>query len=283
MARSARAPSRRLAAAAPLVAAALLAIPAAVLAAETMHLSDGPWKLTNANGTLSYADVQVPAYPHQILQSKGVIGDPLYRYNELETRWISDDTWSYARDFVVSEAQATAPAADLLFKGLDTFAEVELNGAPILRADNFHRTWRVPVAGLLKQGKNTLKITLEPALATTLRLKKDMPYTVPTLAQPGALDVFNYVRKGAYAFGWGEFLVFSLNRRAPLFFRPKKKTSRAHSPQKIPLAPPTKKPTKQRTQTGAPPSPSTASTARSTCSRTTSRSSWERTSSRSSS
>jgi beta-mannosidase len=188
-------------------AAALLAVaavPTGAHAAETTHLSDGPWKLSNANGSLTYTDIQLPVYPHQVLQSKGVIGDPLYRYNELETRWVSDDTWTYSRDFVATPQQAASPAADLLFKGLDTFAAVSLNGDVILRADNFHRTWRVPVAGLLKEGKNTLTITLEPALETTLKLKKDLPYTVATLAQPGALDVFNYVRKGAYSFGWGE-------------------------------------------------------------------------------
>jgi len=190
------------------IAAALVAL----AAADTMHLSaesggGGVWTLKNGNGTVSFSELELPVYPHQVLQSKGVIGDPLYRYNELETRWVSDETWTYAREFSASASQAASPAADLVFKGLDTFASVSLNGAVILRADNFHRTWRVPVQGLLKVGKNTLSVTVDPALTTTLRLKKDLPYTVSTLAQPGALDVFNYVRKGAYSFGWGESFV----------------------------------------------------------------------------
>jgi beta-mannosidase len=183
----------------------LLALARTASAATPLHLSDGPWTLTNKNGSLSYNDVQLPVYPHQVLQHKGVIGDPLYRYNELETRWVSDDTWSFSREFVLTAEQAAIPNADLLLKGIDTFATVTLNGEVVLNADNFHRTWRVPVQGLLKAGKNDLTITVEPALETTLRLKKNLPYTVTTLQQPGSLDVFNYVRKGAYSFGWGEF------------------------------------------------------------------------------
>jgi hypothetical protein len=193
---------------AAIVAVASLAAAAdAASAAPTFTpLSGGGWALTNGNGTLSYKDLQVPVYPHQVLQSKGVIGDPLYRYNELETRWVSDETWTYAREFSASAAQAASPAADLVFKGLDTFASVSLNGDVILRADNFHRTWRVPVQGLLKAGKNTLSVTVEPAMATTLRLRKELPYTVNALHQPGGMDIYNYARKGAYSFGWGEFL-----------------------------------------------------------------------------
>jgi beta-mannosidase len=195
--------------AAACAALVLAAVPAAAAASATtpttLPLSEGPWKLANANGSLSYSDIAIPAYPHQVLQSKGVIADPLYRYNELLTRWVCDDTWTYSREFVASPAQAASPAADLVFKGLDTFATVTLNGDVILRADNFHRTWRVPVQGLLKAGKNTLTIALEPAEATAVRLKREMPYTVNALHQPGGMDIYNYARKGAYSFGWGEF------------------------------------------------------------------------------
>jgi hypothetical protein len=302
--------TRRAAAAATATSVLLVLLATATSAATataaptTQSLSAGPWKLANANGTLTYTDVSVPAYPHQVLQSKGVIDDPLYRYNELATRWVCDDRWTFSRDFDVTAAQAASAGADLVFKGLDTFASVTLNGELILRADNFHRTWRVPVGGggLLKPGKNTLVIELEPAEATAVRLKAEMPYTVNALHQPGGMDIYNYARKGAYSFGWGELaLFFGGGKRGKeiassrLFFFPRareetralkrprtrKKTDDPpppphpinlflqHTPPQQPRLPtPTNQPNKQKQQTGAPPSPSAACTARSTLSRT---------------
>lgn len=177
------------------------------------------WSLRNKNGSLSYSDILLPNYPINVLQAAGVIGDPLYRFNELEVRWVTEDTWTYEKEFETPSGMGASadkdggPASvELVLSGLDTFAFVELNGEQILYADNFHREWRVPVKGLLRPAgggeKNKLSITLPPATATALELKKKLPYLVNTLSAPGALDVFNFVRKPAYSFGWGEFCYF---------------------------------------------------------------------------
>ena len=218
MARPTRARATTMAAAAlvAVLAAAAGIAPANAAAPTSTPLSMGPWRMANKNGSLDFSDVALPSYPHQILQSKGVIGDPLYRYNEMETRWVCDDAWTYSRAFEASAQQAGAPAADLVFKGIDTFATVTLNGEVILRTDNFHRTWRVPVQGLLRAGgNNTLTIAIEPAEATAIRLKEELPYTVNALHQPGGMDIYNYARKGAYSFGWGEFRPWLAFRRVP--------------------------------------------------------------------
>jgi beta-mannosidase len=47
---------------------------------------------------------------------------------------------------------------DLVFDGIDTFATVSVNGHEVLRADNAHRTWRVPVRGLLHAGANDVLV-----------------------------------------------------------------------------------------------------------------------------
>lgn len=206
-------------------AAALLATAATAASAAASPLAraslNGGWSLSNKNGSLSFSDVLLPNYPLNELGKSGAIGDPLYRFNELEVRWVTEDTWAYEKEFETPAGMGGAkngsgdgnggPAAvDLVLTGLDTYAFVELNGEQVLYADNFHREWRVPVKALLKPAgeKNKLRITLPPATATALELKQTLPYFINTLSAPGALDVYNYVRKPAYSFGWGEFCFF---------------------------------------------------------------------------
>ena len=47
---------------------------------------------------------------------------------------------------------------DLVWKGLDTFAEVFVNGASVLRADNMFRSWRVDVRARLVKGANQVVV-----------------------------------------------------------------------------------------------------------------------------
>ena len=46
----------------------------------------------------------------------------------------------------------------LVFDGLDTLAEVRLNGELLGRADNMFRTWRWDVTGRLRPGANELAV-----------------------------------------------------------------------------------------------------------------------------
>ena len=45
----------------------------------------------------------------------------------------------------------------LLFQGLDTYADVFLNGQLILEADNMFREWEVNVKEILQPGSNELE------------------------------------------------------------------------------------------------------------------------------
>ena len=64
----------------------------------------------------------------------------------------------------VTEAELRAGNADLVFEGLDTLAEIRINGKAAARTDNMHRTWRIPVKELLVPGENRIAVTFFPAL-----------------------------------------------------------------------------------------------------------------------
>ena len=95
---------------------------------------------------------------HTDLLAAGRIEDPFYRTNEQQLGWIERQDWEWRTTFPVAAAALERERIDLCFDGLDTFAEVFLNGQPILRADNMFRRWRVPVSGRLRAGDNELLV-----------------------------------------------------------------------------------------------------------------------------
>src|SRR5690606_37161029 len=84
---------------------------------------------------------------------------------------------------------------ELVFDGLDTYAEVFLNGKPILKSDNLIVAHQVDVKKILNLGQNTLVIRFESAVTKAKEKAKELAYKLP-----GGERVF--VRKAQYQFGW---------------------------------------------------------------------------------
>ncbi len=61
------------------------------------------------------------------------------RYNELETRWVAFEPWTYQVKFDAPEDVLGTDHVDLLLHGVDTFASIELNGETVGQVDNYHR------------------------------------------------------------------------------------------------------------------------------------------------
>ena len=96
---------------------------------------------------------------------------------------------------------------DLVFEGLDTFADVYLNDQAILHADNMFRRWRIPAKAALKPGANTLRIVFHSAVEKMLPYVKTLPYVLPSISTHNFGNEENiatapYTRKAPYNYGW---------------------------------------------------------------------------------
>ena len=95
----------------------------------------------------------VPGCVHLDLMRAGLIPDPYLDDNEALLAWIGLVDWEYRGVFDVDAAAlASASVHDLVFDGLDTVAEVRLNGDVLGRTANQHRTYRFTVTDLLREG-----------------------------------------------------------------------------------------------------------------------------------
>lgn len=187
--------------AAPLMAASLQA-------QWSFRLLPGDAQVQAHPGLEAWKPAQVPGSVHTDLMAAGVIGDPYVGAAEAGLQWIGLADWEYRARFDVDAKTLKRRHAELRFEGLDTFAEVSLNGAPLLNADNAHRTWNARVDGRLKARDNELRIVFRSPIRTLLPQVQVMPHKIagnypsPYGDEPKEAMVGNFVRKPAYHFGW---------------------------------------------------------------------------------
>ena len=150
----------------------------------------------------------VPGAVHTDLLAARRIPDPYAGAPEAGLQWIGLADWEYQARFDVDAATLARAHAELVFEGLDTFAEVSLNDQPLLRADNSHRTWRAPVQGRLRASGNVLRVVFRSPISTLLPSVQAMPHKIagnypsPYGDEPRDAMVGNFVRKPGYHFGW---------------------------------------------------------------------------------
>jgi beta-mannosidase len=154
----------------------------------------GDWRLTDGEHDIPFA---LPGDIVTALQQAGVIEDPYKGRNEYDCRWISERDWVARRAFTHDGA-----ACDLVIDGLDTVAEVRLNGALVLSAANAHRRYRVDVAGAILPGQNEITITFRSPVVAAAEAQATMPFPIPYQVVNGPIPNANMLRKPQCDFGW---------------------------------------------------------------------------------
>ncbi|MFD2357535.1 hypothetical protein ACFSTC_62075 [Nonomuraea ferruginea] len=132
---------------------------------------------------------------HTDLLAAGLIDDPYLDDNENRLAWIGRIAWTYTTVFSWSgdEHERT----DLVCEGLDTVAEIALNGVRVAATANQHRSYRFPVRHLLREGENTLTVTFGSALEYAEERRAALG------SRPGAYEApYAFIRKMACNFGW---------------------------------------------------------------------------------
>ena len=173
----------------------------------------GPWwfrrapeqttALANAGaGLAEWMPATVPGCVHTDLLANGKIGDPFYGENEKELQWIDRTDWEYRKSFVVDSKLLSRQRLELVWKGLDTYASVSVNGTDVLTADNMFREWRVDVKPLIRQGENTIVVRLRSPTSEGEAAYHRLGYPLPASNDQGAPMVSMFTRKAPYQYGW---------------------------------------------------------------------------------
>ncbi len=164
----------------------------------------------NQVGGNEWLPATVPGTVHTDLIANEKIEDPFYRMNEHDLQWIDKVDWEYKTNFVIDKNLLQKDKIELDFKGLDTYADVFVNGEKVLETDNMFREWQADVKKILKVGENKLHIIFRSPINEGVKKYDAQGYEIPVsdndLAFIGKVEgrkkVSIYTRKAGYHFGW---------------------------------------------------------------------------------
>ncbi|PZF25712.1 glycoside hydrolase family 2 protein [Curtobacterium sp. MCLR17_045] len=162
------------------------------------------WTVTMAGGTGAPDGVAgrtipatVPGQVHTDLEREGLLPDPTFHLNEQAAKWVGRADWAYRR--TVDVDPRGHERVDLVCDGLDTVAELSLDGVVVGTTRNMHRRYRFDARVQTGSGGTTkdLEILFESPYREAGRV------AAKAGSMPGPYDEpFPYVRKMASNFGW---------------------------------------------------------------------------------
>jgi len=137
----------------------------------------------------------VPGTIHTDLLNNKLIDDPYFADNELKIGWITQQDWIYRTEFDLNPNKKENYF--LVFEGIDTIADILLNGVKILTCNNMFLKYEIQVNKYLLREKNELKIYFH----SPVNYAEDQEKKYGKL--PVELNSYRaYIRKAQYSFGW---------------------------------------------------------------------------------
>lgn len=170
------------------------------------NLHEG-WKFRQARLTNWYP-ATVPGVVHTDLLQNKIIEDPFFRLNERGLQWIDKEDWVYETCFTLATDMMRKENMELVFEGLDTYADVYLNDECILKANNMFRRWSIPVRQYIREENNILKVYFHSPVKIDVPKWDALPYQYPASndqSENGGLfnkKISIFARKAGYHYGW---------------------------------------------------------------------------------
>jgi beta-mannosidase len=172
---------------------------------QLLKLSD--WHFSGAEQE-EWLPAQVPGTVHTDLLRNGKIAEPFVGTNEHRLQWIDKAGWQYRNSFDLTQDMLTQSRVELVFDGLDTYAEVYVNGHHVLSADNMFRSWTADIKSYAKERGNEVLVQFRSPVEEDLPKLEQLGYGLPAsndqseLGGLGERRVSVFARKAPYHYGW---------------------------------------------------------------------------------
>lgn len=102
----------------------------------------------------------VPGTVYTDLLRRGEMEDLFWKDNEIRALSLMEKDYEYVTCFDAEKELLASSRILLRFDGLDTIADIYLNGTQVGAAYNMHRIWEYDVTHILKETGNELKVLL---------------------------------------------------------------------------------------------------------------------------
>lgn len=162
---------------------------------------NGLWQMREAGASQQY-EVHIPGSVLSGLLENNAIEDPYYRENEYGARDLFWKDYEFEKVFEVSGQLMEKDCVDMVAYGLDTLAEIYVNGSLLAKTDNMHRTWRFSVKHLLQTGTNRIHIKFLSPLRYIAQYRPAENKENKSVVPCGGIKGDQYLRKAHSMFGW---------------------------------------------------------------------------------
>ena len=159
-------------------------------------LHDG-WKMRKLHSG-AYLPARVPGSVYSDLLLNRQMDDPFWRDNEDKAFSLMESDYEYRTEFSVSKKILSMDTVLLRCEGLDTLADIMVNGILIAGTRNMHRTYEFEVKDILSDNKNELKIIFH----SPINYLSEANRNIKENGSSDSLDGFPKLRKAHCMFGW---------------------------------------------------------------------------------
>jgi beta-mannosidase len=149
---------------------------------------------------VGWIPAQVPGEIHLDLMRAGRMADPSFGANMPNCRWPETKSWWYRTNFAVGADFLPHERQELVFDGLDLYAQVFLNGALVGESADAFVPVRFDVGPFLRVGRNELVVRMTAGS----ELSHDPAAAGGSIPNPGrrGWDGRRDLRKPQFSYGW---------------------------------------------------------------------------------
>ena len=140
----------------------------------------------------------IPGSVYSCLLENSLMPDPYWRDNELDALKLMENDFLFTEHFVPEKEVLSSDRVILKFDGIDTIADITLNGTFLGHTENMHRSFEFDVKELLKEGENELTVKFFSPLKFCAASHEKIKNMESTDAVPG----YPQLRKAHCMFGW---------------------------------------------------------------------------------
>ena len=153
------------------------------------------------SGQDAWYSMTVPGSAMDTFCREGILPDPYYGMNEYKWTEFWRNDFDIRGTFSMSAEEISRDQILLTFYGIDTIADIFLNGEKLGHTENMHRTWVYSVKDIVKAGENLLEIHIASPVNFIEAYKPEKGREIH-LTNTGTIPGSQYIRKAHSMFGW---------------------------------------------------------------------------------
>ncbi|WNR46213.1 beta-mannosidase [Paenibacillus roseipurpureus] len=142
----------------------------------------------------------VPGSVASDLLRAGAMVDPYFRNQQYEAFEVFRRDYEYVKQFALDEEMLQHANLELICEGLDTLAEIYVNGCLLAETRNMHRTYAFNLRALAHAGENELRIVFRSPVTFVENKQKESFLWAAN--DDYVVQGYPHLRKAHHMFGW---------------------------------------------------------------------------------